>query len=1761
MTGGQGGVTANNGEVDWGDDNLGETGGLFVSRGGSNYILSDFSSLIGSGTGDLYLEVDLYGSLRPNPEGSQPDLGAIESVYANRRPKSGIVFDGASVDADWFSDSTIITHWESFVDDGAVSYQVALGTHADTLDGVLTWTAVENDTFYSAQLTGISSGTEYFVSVRGLDADDQMSDTTTSDGFRFDFLSPVVDSIMEIQADMDMDYLGDSTNIAFYWSGSDEASGLKYFEYALALEDSIVLDWVSTGLDTEAVITSFPFVEGNIYHILVRAADVAGNVSEGFAGDGFLIDYTAPETGTAFDGPSGDLVYTGSDTTYSGYWDGFSDRVSGIDYFEAALGSSPQGTEILDWTSTTVDTFLNLSGLMLENGQIYYLSIRAADVAGNISAAVSSSGITVDTAPPSHGMVYEGTTTDLDWSNQDSSLTAFWTTFSDSLSGTKHYTVSIGTAAGQEDVYAWTIIGSDTAVSVDSLVLEEADTYFFNIIATDSVGNSGPPVSSDGITIDRTAPVTFLDLYYYYYGPDRWDDTPDPLAGAATDELSGVQSVEITINRVADNYFFSGADWTADTIWVLAGGDTSWSFNNRMVNLDDGGLYRVYARAKDRAGNKDPVPVMDSLVYDSSLPQSIVEIDLEFYNQESWNADSSITGTASDSVSNIDSVKVALEWLDDNQWFDGSGWSPFENWHNAQGLETWYFSFPAASLNDSSSYRVHSRAFDAAGNQQSASSTDIFIYDISLPATGVVHDGSDAGSDIDWTNENEAVNAYWTGFNDIVSGITQFEYKIIDGSANTLVPWTSVGQDTFVVDTSLSLLTGTQYFVSVRATDGAENISQEELSDGVVVDTIAPVIAYVYEGSSNNDMDYQYENNSVMVAWSGGDIREIAHYEVALGSEPGQADIAEWVDVGTSVNHEFGGIGLVSGQTCYGSVRAHDQAGNISGLLSGDGLTIDQDGPVPGMISDYDIDDVDWIAIDYQIEAFATGFTDTLSGVAEYYFSIGLAPNQDNVLGWTSTGSDSTILYPTDPLLTVGPTYYVNSYAVDAVGNIGATITSDGFGVDQEPPTTGTVVDGLETDLTWTKNDSSLGANWSGFNDATSGIAGYEYSISTSAGGQNITAWTFIPGVSFTITQDSLSLNHGSTYYFNIRALDEANNVSNVASSNGITLDTSPPGIQLIMEGSLDSPPYQASDNSIALYCGASDNLSGIASYQYAVGSTAGDSDVVAWASFASENTNALFEGLLLENGAQYFGLVRVFDQAGNMNQQVGNGIIIDATPPETGTVIDLVDINVLEDQYFTNSITALNAFISGFSDSLSGIDHYEYAVGTAALSTDVKDWSLSPQDTLIEDSGLTLEHARVYFVSARAYDAVGNLSSSVSSNGITVDEFMGPPVIESLSLEAGSWINPSFDTSIDLLLSEPVQSHDVTISATITSGHTITSIYTPGSDSTQLQITLVGPFAALDSVTFGVLGLTDLVGFEADSQYFTYPTHMVGDFNTDNNVDVLDLNQFATGWQDQDYTFETGPVTGDIPYFIPHVNNIFDLRDVMAFTRMWHYSYETTALLAARYEQVGPDVNIYQDGQYLIIQGTEDVNAAKVILSYPETSKEVHIPEEITSGGIIRLSHRREGQGLTTETAFIADSLDKNIRFKIESLDRDNAIFDIDYIALDNNGGVLFSGRKTMDVIAVPDDYALHPNYPNPFNPLTRVNYDIPKDGPVELIVFDILGREVVTLMDANIQAGYHTMTWQGLNKHRQAVAAGVYFFQLRSKDFTRTIKMLLLK
>ena len=88
-----------------------------------------------------------------------------------------------------------------------------------------------------------------------------------------------------------------------------------------------------------------------------------------------------------------------------------------------------------------------------------------------------------------------------------------------------------------------------------------------------------------------------------------------------------------------------------------------------------------------------------------------------------------------------------------------------------------------------------------------------------------------------------------------------------------------------------------------------------------------------------------------------------------------------------------------------------------------------------------------------------------------------------------------------------------------------------------------------------------------------------------------------------------------------------------------------------------------------------------------------------------------------------------------------------------------------------------------------------------------------------------------------------------------------------------------------------------------------------------------------------------------------------------------------------------------------------------------------------------------------------------------------------------------------------------------------------------------------------------LRQNYPNPFNPVTEILYDLPADHLVELFVYDLLGREVIQLVNAPMTAGYHRVTWHAKDAHGQSVSAGIYFYQLRAGSFVRTQKMILLK
>jgi hypothetical protein len=94
-----------------------------------------------------------------------------------------------------------------------------------------------------------------------------------------------------------------------------------------------------------------------------------------------------------------------------------------------------------------------------------------------------------------------------------------------------------------------------------------------------------------------------------------------------------------------------------------------------------------------------------------------------------------------------------------------------------------------------------------------------------------------------------------------------------------------------------------------------------------------------------------------------------------------------------------------------------------------------------------------------------------------------------------------------------------------------------------------------------------------------------------------------------------------------------------------------------------------------------------------------------------------------------------------------------------------------------------------------------------------------------------------------------------------------------------------------------------------------------------------------------------------------------------------------------------------------------------------------------------------------------------------------------------------------------------------------------------------------------MPFEYALKQNYPNPFNPETNIEFALPKESNVSLVVYNLLGQTVRTLVSGNVAAGAHTAHWDGKNESGVNVPSGIYFYKLNTPEFFQTNKMVLVR
>jgi len=94
-----------------------------------------------------------------------------------------------------------------------------------------------------------------------------------------------------------------------------------------------------------------------------------------------------------------------------------------------------------------------------------------------------------------------------------------------------------------------------------------------------------------------------------------------------------------------------------------------------------------------------------------------------------------------------------------------------------------------------------------------------------------------------------------------------------------------------------------------------------------------------------------------------------------------------------------------------------------------------------------------------------------------------------------------------------------------------------------------------------------------------------------------------------------------------------------------------------------------------------------------------------------------------------------------------------------------------------------------------------------------------------------------------------------------------------------------------------------------------------------------------------------------------------------------------------------------------------------------------------------------------------------------------------------------------------------------------------------------------------IPSEFSISSPYPNPFNPITNIDYNLPEDSVVDLTIFDVMGRRVKTLIKNHRAAGYSSIQWDATNDLGESVSAGLYFYTIEAGNFRQTKKMLLMK
>ncbi|CAH1250560.1 FAT1 [Branchiostoma lanceolatum] len=1153
-----------------------------------------------------------------------------------------------------------------------------------------------------------------------------------------------------------------NTFIAANWDGfHDDNTGLFGYSWAVGLEPCV--DMIHPHIDPHAHLydasewthsgSIFPippipgYPDGILldakYYITVRAIN---NVAFG----GALITSVCHTAAYGIDNTPPDfheiteVTFTEEEELYVAY--NASDLQSDIKEADIGLGLTKFDVLVMNWVrhNYTGSHEHGIAGdwtgklTTEEEGVPFWPKLRVINGVDLRGMGVAESPIVMDNTPPIAGNLFDGSQygRDMNWTMEQNEVCANWKDFYDPESGISKYMWGVGSFPGGYDLVNLTKFTSrvhQTCMNLDEPLVHNSMYYNMLIAYHGGFKKLSVTAVSNGARVDLTPPE----------------------AGWIVDGTSE----ELDANGIPMDEEFTSEQAIVGAIW----GD----FVDPESGIDEF-MVSVYRRQRDSDGN--------------------------------YGADQLIHGP------------------DDIDRDEGS-------------VVFYHFHLLHADI-----VTTKLTAINVAGGVTEAD-TDSFIVDLTPPVFDYLVDiwdgDSDPPVDRDYQTTQNSLSASW-GFEDLESGLDHYKAAIFEtfhGTRQQIVPtdepWkllypASLSSHT---ESGLSMSAGAMYQTRVGAVNRATLTSVYQ-TDGVVIDPSPPAMQYirvgVLDGSAEEKIDgyvRQADPNGIQASWLAVDGESgIQDYWVSVGTSAGADDLLPFTNMGSERAAYISDLTLpltdwnTNVPVYYVTAKARNGAGSFSTTITSSPIfVVDEDRA--GYVTDGPEENSD---LDYQrtkniLTGHFAGFESQLHGIVHFLWAVGTSSGEDDIQPFLSAG---IILKPEDQVrggglggsgkarailsLDCGVTYYLTVRAITGYGNILESY-SDGLLIDCSPPT----VDITSIGIVAIGEDASLapGTNryqlTSGFisaafdvTDDNCPVSSGWYQFGTTPYGSDILSAT---PFNHAYRSNKAGVRPAAPGIPNILTVYGSNvaGLTNRAQSGSVVIDNTPPVV-----GTVNCPSYMSA--ATELRCSWEfflESESNIVSYSFMIGTKQGLDDTFASVSLDGYRSEYRATGLTLQDQRHYFATVIAYNSVGLRTAAYSGSIIIDATPPTSGVVVEVSGLNTFNystsnvtynpvstcsteeecaalDAVCQQSVTQVTAAWTTFSDPESSIDKYEYAVGTTPGGGQLREYTEVPSGvSSLTVMGLDLMQVQQVFVSIKAYNLAG-LTTVAISNGVYISLF-----------------------------------------------------------------------------------------------------------------------------------------------------------------------------------------------------------------------------------------------------------------------------------------------------------------------------------------------------------------------------------------------------